>query len=167
MSKKDIYQHLDDPNQPISDPESLELLSLLQEVKELPDPNPGDAYWQHFNARLNRRLSQTIAADSIPWWKKFRIPLGMALAVSALLLFLLINPAKPFSKLEKLDDAQLQLMALIYSPLEQEEQGIHPAYSSGTDLLNALEDALEQDLLLDPESLQDLETLKDTWNLDG
>lgn len=166
MSKKIIYDYLDNPNQVL---EEDELLSILQEVESLEDPSPGEAYWQNFNSRLETRLHEAKATTALPWWRRFTLPLGFAVTFAAVLVWFMLPQQVEEPGLEQFTDDQLQLIAQVYVPLEDEDVDLELGTSEHLDLLLDVlsDDGDDYDIYEDPSTLPDAETLKDLWNLEG
>lgn len=89
MSKKEIFDYLDNQDNTPQDPEAVEMANLLREIETMEIPDPGQDYWNNFNARLNQKLEQPPKA-SFAWlkWPAW----GAAFAAFALILFFNISP---------------------------------------------------------------------------
>ena len=155
---------LDDPSLEPCEPHEAELAALYREVSNLEEPDPGQSYWNHFNHRLQNRIDRLPVKTSI--WIWFRAPLWAGAALVFALAFLFWPNAQPSPSLENLDAEELQILAQLYEPAEDE-------------LAFDLADS-EVDLLLDiyepvsagPFDEEDFvevspEEFKALWNLEG
>jgi hypothetical protein len=121
MSKQRFYDYLDDPSKLPDDPESAELANLLKEVSDLETPDPGQAYWNQFNSRLQQKLDGRKARRRrgiLPAWA-----LGIASLAAAVLLAVWFIPgptslendqSAETTSLEALDDDALLLLGQVY-----------------------------------------------------
>jgi len=170
MDKKAFYAHLDQPGHSAdNDPDGL--ADLLAQVAELTDTQPDDAYWRQFNTRLQRRLQQE-PRPRPPWYARLFRPAvlaGFAGVCTALVVVLLVLPRNTAApSLAALDDAQLHLLARLYTPYAEEPGAETDFAPADLDLLlDVLEETPGFHLYENPDDLPDADTLKDLWNLEG
>lgn len=163
MKREPLYTYLDHPKGAQPGAEQDELLRILQEVEQLPEAGPDDAYWQYFDTRLQRRIAGAKQAP-VPFFRRFRLHLGLAVCVSALALFLLVPKAKTPS-LANLSDDQLTLMADLFNELD--EAGASYESAIHLDEFIELYDSDEYDIFATPQELPSAEVLEELWNSEG
>jgi hypothetical protein len=60
---KDFF---DDPSRTFTDPEDQEMAQIFHHISQWETPDPGQDYWNHFNARLQQKLA---TRKKIPFWR--------------------------------------------------------------------------------------------------
>ena len=165
MNPKDTTRYFDDRSGQPEDAEGRALIELLREVEELPYPEPSPQYWQHFNGRLQQRLSAT---KTVPWWRRFTWQLAaLPFAAAVIALVWMGNLPQPQHDIAALDDEQLLLIASVYAPFESEE--LSDPFDANQaqlilDTLNLDEDLIE---LIGDEAPPSGKELQTYWNEEG
>ncbi|MCB1051759.1 MAG: hypothetical protein H6510_16310 [Acidobacteria bacterium] len=146
MDKHQFEAWLENPTETDGDPE---LLAIMNQLEDLDHPDPGVAYWNHFQARLQQKIETRGLKPTRRHWRSWLTWGGFSL-VTAALVFLVWMPRSSADPLTQLDTEALQFLESIYG---QPELSQAPA----TDLED-YESWLE---LLEPDPSQDL------YNLDS
>ena len=145
MKNKGFYDYLDGKTPPETEEDRL-LASLLEEVTELPEPDPGQQYWNNFNSRLQQKLEQTPAKQG--FLARFAIPSGifatLAAAAVVALMFIPGSPELETPVMADLDETELSLLASAFEdPYEDFAYDSSEALAADMDLADG-----ELDLLM-------------------
>ena len=160
MNKEEIYDYLDDPTKVPTDAEAREMTALLRSLETEAVPDPGQDYWNNFNARLQTRLE----ADRQRKPRFLRLPVWMGALATAVLVIAFLVPLGNRShqvetlSLASLSDADLLLISETYAPLDDEDMSLDLADSDLDLLLEAVDgDDWDEDLFeVDPNLLQSI-----------
>ncbi|MDJ0836058.1 MAG: hypothetical protein QNK37_06035 [Acidobacteriota bacterium] len=160
MNKEEIYDYLDDPTKEPTDAEAREMTALLRSLETEVVPDPGQEYWNNFNAGLQTRLEAS--RQRKPWF--LRLPVWMGALATAVLVIAFLVPMGNRSQqvetlsLASLSDADLLLISETYAPLDDEDMSLDLADSDLDLLLEAVDgDDWDEDLFeVDPNLLQSI-----------
>lgn len=113
MNQDQFDAFLEDSTNLPEDSEQKELALMFKEIEDLDPPDPGQAYWNQFNSRLQQRLEQPKKS----FWQMWLKP-GVALLTTAVLLVILIpkpSGTQEALSLANLDDDYLLVIGEMYA----------------------------------------------------
>lgn len=161
MDKQQLDQLLEQADHPVTDSETRAAVQLLHALQQDQTPEPDQAYWNQFNARLQSRLEAS-RKPRFAWTRGFAW-LGMA-AAALLMMGLLGVFDRTAPSLEDLSDEDLALISELYLDEVQDGDALNLAESDLSDLLGGL----AEDLLMGEEWLSvDPDDLASDWNKEG
>ncbi len=174
MDKKQVYRYLEDNKVLPSDPEAEGLTELLRQLEELKAPDPGLAYWNQFNRRIQARISVEDPSRSRFSWLSLPVWVGLAAAVF-LAVILLQDPKAPPRSVSSVVPSEHQSLLPTGGLVDQTNSSAINR-TLGLEKLNPESLAVLLDLLTDQESfaydedpanladpLRDLEVLADDF----
>lgn len=140
----------------VENAEERALSQLLAEVEALEEPDPGAAYWNGFDDRIQARLHPTQPRRRRGPW-----PLWLGLAAAAVLLLMLLPRGiapKSAHSLDQLSGNDLALIGEAFAPLPVEEATLAPSEGELDILLDSLDERgseIFDDLIeVDPQALK-------------
>jgi len=166
MNKKEFFEQIDRRDGEAQDADNRALFAILDELSS-ENQDPGTAYWNLFNHRLQQRLERSQSR-----WSWLRWP-ALAFALTAMLLFVFI-PRDVNTEHVGLDHLSTESLALIGdfyefdADTESSDLGFELEDDSWDLLIQTYGQASgHEELILDGMMEEDLQYLKESWNMEG
>ncbi len=171
--------YLDNPNDAEARAAAGDLVAMMEEVDHLEDADPGQAYWNQFNHRLQQRLQGDASRPARwrlrAWFSQWQAPLAVAAMV--LIAFIAWWPdlqRRPTpevgQRLASMNDQELALIDDLFDPGYLDGNLGELADNDLALLLDVYQEeapSLEFEVDLPSEDTFDSEAFKSLWNAEG